>query len=101
MILQDTVKSPPAENKVMKKASFIGVSTTTAFYFLCGCLGYAAFGNRAPGNILTGFGFYEPYWLIDIANICIIIHLVGAFQVSLKFFLLIPYHLEKYSKSHV
>ena len=86
MILQDTVKSPPAENKVMKKASFIGVSTTTAFYFLCGCLGYAAFGNRAPGNILTGFGFYEPYWLIDIANICIIIHLVGAFQVSLKYF---------------
>ncbi|ONK80767.1 uncharacterized protein A4U43_C01F21510 [Asparagus officinalis] len=79
--IQDTLKSPPAENKVMKKASFIGVSTTTTFYFLCGCLGYAAFGNKAPGNILTGFGFYEPFWLIDLANICVIIHLVGAFQV--------------------
>ncbi|EHA8591815.1 putative Amino acid permease 1 [Cocos nucifera] len=79
--IQDTLRSPPAENKVMKKASFMGVSTTTVFYVLCGCLGYAAFGNRAPGNLLTGFGFYEPYWLIDIANVCIVVHLVGAYQV--------------------
>ncbi|KAJ6835619.1 amino acid permease 1-like [Iris pallida] len=79
--IQDTLKSRPAENKVMKKASFIGVSTTTGFYLVCGCLGYAAFGNKAPGNILTGFGFYEPFWLIDFANMCIIVHLLGAYQV--------------------
>ncbi|KAF8377698.1 hypothetical protein HHK36_031082 [Tetracentron sinense] len=79
--LQDTLKSSPAENKVMKKASFIGVSTTTLFYVLCGCIGYAAFGNDAPGNFLTGFGFYEPFWLIDFANVCIAIHLIGAYQV--------------------
>ncbi|XP_015694346.2 amino acid permease 3-like isoform X1 [Oryza brachyantha] len=79
--IQDTVKSPPAENKTMKRATLLGVSTTTAFYMLCGCLGYAAFGNAAPGNMLTGFGFYEPYWLIDFANVCIVIHLVGAYQV--------------------
>ena len=75
------MKSPPAENKTMKKATLLGVSTTTAFYMLSGCLGYAAFGNAAPGNILTGFGFYEPYWLIDFANVCIVVHLVGAYQV--------------------
>ncbi|XP_072952206.1 amino acid permease 6-like [Typha angustifolia] len=79
--IQDTLKSSPAENKVMKKASFIGVSTTTTFYMLCGILGYAAFGNHAPGNFLTGFGFYEPFWLIDIGNVCIAIHLIGAYQV--------------------
>ncbi|KAL2529347.1 Amino acid permease 6 [Forsythia ovata] len=79
--IQDTLKSPPPENKVMKKASFIGVSTTTIFYVLCGCVGYAAFGNKAPGNFLTGFGFYEPFWLIDFANVCIAIHLIGAYQV--------------------
>ncbi|KAI0487904.1 hypothetical protein KFK09_027727 [Dendrobium nobile] len=79
--IQDTLKSPPAENKVMKKASIISVSITTVFYMLCGCLGYSAFGNSAPGNMLTGFGFYEPFWLIDIANICIVIHLLGAYQV--------------------
>ncbi|OIT22077.1 PREDICTED: amino acid permease 6-like [Nicotiana attenuata] len=79
--IQDTLRSPPAENKVMKRASLIGVFTTTLFYVLCGTIGYAAFGNDAPGNFLTGFGFYEPFWLIDFANVCIAIHLVGAYQV--------------------
>ncbi|KAD4586278.1 hypothetical protein R6Q59_035383 [Mikania micrantha] len=79
--IQDTLKSYPPENKMMKRASLIGVSTTTLFYMLCGCIGYAAFGNDAPGNFLTGFGFYEPFWLIDIANVCIAIHLIGAYQV--------------------
>nr|GEY92875.1 amino acid permease 6-like [Tanacetum cinerariifolium] len=79
--IQDTLKSYPPENKVMKKASLAGVSTTTIFYVLCGCIGYAAFGNDAPGNFLTGFGFYEPFWLIDFANVCIAIHLIGAYQV--------------------
>ncbi|KAJ0542224.1 putative amino acid transporter, transmembrane domain-containing protein [Helianthus annuus] len=79
--IQDTLKSHPPENKMMKRASLVGVLTTTMFYMLCGCLGYAAFGNDAPGNFLTGFGFYEPFWLIDIANICIAVHLIGAYQV--------------------
>lgn len=80
--VQDTIKSPPpAENKVMKKANTISVLTTTTFYMMCGCFGYAAFGNSAPGNMLTGFGFYEPFWLVDLANIFIVIHLVGAYQV--------------------
>lgn len=82
--LQDTLRSHPPENKMMKRASLVGVSTTTLFYMLCGCIGYAAFGNDAPGNFLTGFGFYEPFWLIDIANVCIAIHLIGAYQVRTK-----------------
>lgn len=68
----------------MKKATTVAVSITSVFYLLCGVLGYVAFGNNAPGNFLTGFGFYEPYWLIDIANICIVVHIVGAYQVNLK-----------------
>ncbi|WOL14268.1 amino acid permease 6 [Canna indica] len=79
--IQDTLKSPPAENKSMKKATFNGIGLTTIFYLLLGCIGYAAFGNDSPGNILTGFGFYEPYWLVDMANICVIVHLIGAYQV--------------------
>ncbi len=35
----------------------------------------------APTNLLTGFGFFNPYWLIDIANVFIMVHLVGAYQV--------------------
>jgi amino acid permease len=75
------VKSSPTENKTMKKATLLGVTTTMAFYMLSGLLGYSSFGNVAPGNILTGFGFYEPFWLIDFANVCIVVHLVGAYQV--------------------
>ncbi|GAB4844139.1 Amino acid permease 3, variant 2 [Ancistrocladus abbreviatus] len=79
--IQDTVKSPPSEYKTLKKATLISIAVTTLFYALCGCTGYAAFGDMAPGNLLTGFGFYNPYWLLDIANAAIVVHLVGAYQV--------------------
>ncbi|KAF7834121.1 amino acid permease 4-like [Senna tora] len=79
--IQDTVKSPPSEAKTMKKATLTSIIVTTIFYMLCGFMGYAAFGDSSPGNLLTGFGFYNPYWLIDIANAAIVIHLVGAYQV--------------------
>ncbi|KAE8677252.1 putative amino acid permease 7 [Hibiscus syriacus] len=77
--IQDTLKSPP--NKIMKKASVIAIVITTLFYLCCGCFGYAAFGNNTPGNLLTGFGFYKPYWLVDFANACIVLHLVGGYQI--------------------
>ncbi|CAL9047465.1 probable amino acid permease 7 [Musa acuminata AAA Group] len=79
--IEDTLKSPPPENQTMKKASMTSIFITTSFYLCCGCFGYAAFGNDTPGNLLTGFGFYEPYWLIDFANACIVLHLVGGYQV--------------------
>ncbi|KAD6454299.1 hypothetical protein E3N88_09005 [Mikania micrantha] len=79
--IQDTLKSSLPENKQMKKATATPILASTVFYMLCGMLGYAAFGNDAPGNFLTGFGFYDPFWLIDIANICIVVHLLGAYQV--------------------
>ncbi|XP_026662336.1 probable amino acid permease 7 isoform X2 [Phoenix dactylifera] len=78
--LEDTLKSPPPENQTMKKASMVSILVTTFFYLCCGCFGYAAFGNDTPGNLLTGFGFYEPYWLVDFANACIVVHLVGGYQ---------------------
>lgn len=79
---QDTLKPPPLENKTMKAASMIAVFIITFFYLLCGSLGYAAFGDSTPGNLLTDVGFYEPYWLLDLANVCIIMYLVGGYQVT-------------------
>ncbi|KAI4987803.1 hypothetical protein ZWY2020_028561 [Hordeum vulgare] len=71
--IQDTIKeAPPSEAAMTKKAM--------AFYVMCGCMGYAAFGNDAPDNLLTGFSFYEPFWLVDVANATIVVHLVGAYQ---------------------
>jgi amino acid permease len=64
----------------MKKATRASIAITTLFYLCCGCFGYAAFGDGTPGNLLTGFGFYEPYWLIDLANLAIVLHLLGGYQ---------------------
>ncbi|KAK4487163.1 hypothetical protein RD792_006481, partial [Penstemon davidsonii] len=78
-----SLKAPPPENKTMKKASSIAILITSFFFLCCGCFGYAAFGNQAPGSLLTGFGFYAPYWLIDFANACIVLHLVEAINQPL------------------
>ncbi|XP_045827787.1 probable amino acid permease 7 [Trifolium pratense] len=81
MEIQDTLKTPPPENQTMKKASVISVSITTFFYLCCGCAGYAAFGDNTPGNLLTGFGSSKYYWLVDFTHVCIVVHLVGSYQV--------------------
>lgn len=69
----------------MKKATSLAILVTTVFYLLCGLIGYAAFGSGAPGNLLTGFSSFKPFWIVEVANICIIIHLVGAYQVISNF----------------
>ncbi|PKU71147.1 Amino acid permease 3 [Dendrobium catenatum] len=81
--IQATINALPlSEAKVMKKATFFSVAVITFFYIVCGCMGYAAFGGDSmPGNLLTGFGFYNPFWLLDIANAAIVIHMIGACQV--------------------
>ncbi|XP_068474679.1 amino acid permease 3-like [Phaseolus vulgaris] len=82
--IQDSLKSSPPENKVMKKANKIGISTMTILFLICGCSGYAAFGSDTPGNILLSSGFKEPFWLILLANVFIVVHLVGAYQVVIQ-----------------
>ncbi|KAL8256503.1 hypothetical protein R6Q59_031570 [Mikania micrantha] len=79
--IQSTLKSPPSQKVTMNKATIIAVVITTTFYLCCGASGYAAFGDSTPGNLLTGFGFYEPYWLVDFGNACIVLHLVGGYQI--------------------
>ncbi|KAK8465559.1 hypothetical protein PHAVU_009G112100 [Phaseolus vulgaris] len=79
--IMDTLRSDSPENKQMKSANVSGITTMTILFLLCGGLGYAAFGDGTPGNILTGFGFYEPYWLVALGNVFIVIHMVGAYQV--------------------
>ncbi|KAK3438999.1 hypothetical protein EUGRSUZ_C03655, partial [Eucalyptus grandis] len=80
--VQDTIRSSPSESKTTKKASLISIAATTLFYMICGCTGYAAFGDMAPKNLLTGFGFHNPYWMVDIANAAIVILLLCAYQFN-------------------
>ncbi|KAG8633462.1 hypothetical protein MANES_18G107300v8 [Manihot esculenta] len=77
--IQDTLKSHPPENKVMKRVTLYAIGGTALFYISVGCIGYAAFGNDVPGNVLAGF--YQPFWLVDIANLSVIVHLIAAYQV--------------------
>ncbi|KAK1588478.1 hypothetical protein Q3G72_023759 [Acer saccharum] len=77
--IQDTLKLAPAENKVMKKVTLCSVGSTTLFYISIGCTGYAAYGNQVPGNILSRF--YNLLWLVDVANLAVIVHLIFAYQV--------------------
>ncbi|XP_027940895.1 amino acid permease 1-like isoform X2 [Vigna unguiculata] len=78
--IMDTLKSHPAENKQMKRANVVGVTAMTILFLLCSGLGYAAFGDNTPGNILTGFT--EPFWLVALGNGCIIMHMIGAYQLN-------------------
>lgn len=66
----------------MKKGTTYAIATTTLFYMSIGLIGYSAFGNQVAGNLLTGFGFYNPFWLLDIANAAVVVHLFGAYQVT-------------------
>ncbi|XP_014502036.1 amino acid permease 8 isoform X3 [Vigna radiata var. radiata] len=77
--IMDTLKSHPAENKQMKRANVLGVTAMTILFLLCSGLGYAAFGDNTPGNILTGFT--DPFWLVALGNGCIVMHMIGAYQV--------------------
>ncbi|KAF3781642.1 hypothetical protein EJ110_NYTH29123 [Nymphaea thermarum] len=77
---ENTLKSPPPETRTMKGASLYGIAITALFNLSLGCIGYAAFGNSSPGNFLTAFKSYGPFWLVDIGNPCIVILLVGAYQ---------------------
>ena len=90
--MQDTIRRPSkgSEAHQMKKATTLAIFVTTSFYMAVGCIGYGGFGNDAPTNLLTGFGFYNPYWLIDIANVFIMVHLVGAYQVTKHISLCMP-----------
>ena len=72
----------------MKKSINMALCVTTAFYFAVALLGYAAFGDKAPTNLLivqhvgsSRTGFTNPYWLVDCANVFVMVNMLGCYQV--------------------
>lgn len=72
----------------MKKSINRALCVTTSFYFAVACLGYAAFGDVAPTNLLivqhvgsSRTGFTNPYWLVDCANVFVMVNMLGCYQV--------------------
>ncbi|KAG2390482.1 hypothetical protein LR48_Vigan07g284700 [Vigna angularis] len=67
----------------MSKAILVSGVVINIIDGLYGFLGYAAFGDSSPRNVLTGFDFHNPYWPVAIiANVLIVVYFVGAYQVS-------------------
>ncbi|GAB4815312.1 hypothetical protein N2152v2_002358 [Parachlorella kessleri] len=79
--IQDTIKSTVAGGpiKAMRRTVNWSVTVMTFFYMLVAITGYMAYGNDVAGNILNSF--VTPRWLVDTANIMVIIHLLPAYQV--------------------
>jgi hypothetical protein len=71
--LQDTIHEPPASTVTMRKAVSASLVTTFVFYVGVGVTGYAALGDKTPGNILTGFT--SPAALVTAANAMVLIHM--------------------------
>lgn len=61
----------------MKIASKYSIQLMALFYV------NDTLGNDTPGNIHTGL--YEPSWLVDIANLSVLIHLICGYQVCFNF----------------
>ena len=49
-------------------------------YFPVAIIGYWAYGNHVTDNILTYVA--KPTWVIAMANLMVVIHVIGSYQVS-------------------
>jgi amino acid permease len=49
-------------------------------YFPVALVGYWAFGNKVDDNILLTLE--KPRWLIATANMFVVIHVIGSYQVN-------------------
>ncbi|KAL6767998.1 hypothetical protein ACKKBF_B37390 [Auxenochlorella protothecoides x Auxenochlorella symbiontica] len=95
--IQDTLKGAGKGGpvRVMQKAVQISVAAMTSFYMAVSVAGYMAFGNAVPGNILNAFD--QPRWVIDMANIMVVIHMIPAYQVySQPFLAFSEYHYNQW-----
>lgn len=95
--IQDTLKPNDTEGVVrpMKVAVNFSVGAMTLFYLAVAIAGYMAFGNSVPNNILTGFA--NPLWLVAMANVMVVIHLIPAYQVySQPFLSFVEFHYGKW-----
>ncbi|KAI3430592.1 hypothetical protein D9Q98_005185 [Chlorella vulgaris] len=78
--IQDTLKQPPRASATMGKAVHVAVTSAFGFYISSAVACYSALGDDVPGEVLQGFP-QAPNWILVLANILIVIHMVTAWQV--------------------
>jgi amino acid permease len=79
--IQATIPSTPDKpsKKPMWKGVVVAYIVIAACYFPVAMIGYWAFGNGVDDNILVTLN--KPKWLIAMANMTVVVHLIGSYQV--------------------
>ena len=79
--IQATIPSTPEKpsKKPMWRGVLVAYAVVAACYFPVALVGYWAFGNSVESNILISLG--KPRWLIATANMMVVIHVIGSYQV--------------------
>lgn len=83
--IQATIPSTPGKpsKKPMWKGVVVAYITVAICYFPVALIGYWAFGNSVEDNVLISLE--KPRWLIALANMFVVIHVIGSYQVFSHF----------------
>lgn len=90
--IQATIPSTPEKpSKIpMWKGALGAYFVNGLCYFPVAFIGYWAFGQAVSDNVLVAL--QKPSWLIAAANLMVVIHVIGSYQVPTYLFPLIYYH---------
>lgn len=80
--IQATIPSTPEKPSKgpMWKGVIVAYIVVALCYFPVALVGYYIFGNSVEDNILISLK--KPVWLIATANIFVVIHVIGSYQVG-------------------
>lgn len=80
--IQATIPSTPeVPSKVpMWRGVVVAYIVVAICYFPVAFLGYWTFGNSVDDNILMTLE--KPVWLVAMANLFVVVHVIGSYQVS-------------------
>lgn len=83
--IQATIPSTPEKlsKKPMWKGVLVAYIVVALCYFPVALIGYWAFGNSVEDNILISL--QKPRWLIAMANMFVVVHVIGSYQVHITF----------------
>ncbi|XP_042521121.1 lysine histidine transporter 2-like [Macadamia integrifolia] len=79
--IQATIPSTPERpsKKPMWRGVLFAYLVVAVCYFPVAIIGYAMFGNAVNSNVLISL--YKPTWLIAMANMFVVIHVIGSYQI--------------------
>lgn len=92
--IQSTIPSTPEKpsKKPMWRGVIVAYIIVALCYFPVAIIGFWAFGNTVNDDILISLE--KPRWLIATANMMVVIHVIGGYQVmkTFKYYLISAYY---------